>query len=693
MFNLSIKKWTLSELNKDRASAIAEKWNIPFFLAVILDIRNITEKNDIDFFLSDKNTISEPDNFIDIDVAVKRIKKAIENFEKICVFGDYDADGVTATSLLYSYLESNNTNVIFYIPQRDSEGYGLSNSAIDKLKDQDISLIITVDNGISAIDEVEYAKNSGIDIIITDHHRIKDKIPNALAVIDPYRPEYNLEFRDFAGVGVAFKLIMALEGEDKNMEELFREYADLVTLGTIADSVFLENENRTIVKLGLKHMATTERLGLKVMLNNAGLYGKNLHSENMSYLIIPKINASGRLGSAEKVVKLLTSKDIDEAEEIANQIHEENQFRKQIELNIISQVEKLFEEEPSRRYDRVLVIEGENWHTGVIGIIASKICEKYGKPCIIISIDGDIAKGSGRSIEGFSLCDAIFACCEHLIRFGGHPMAAGLNIKTEKIKDFKKAIDNYAKNLDKMPFPVLKLDCKLNPSALSVNLIDQMSALEPFGCANPSPIFGLFEMKLENIKPVGGGKHLRLSFSRNNNIVTAMLFYVCPDDFPYKVGDTLDLAVTLSKSEYLGSADLSIFIKGIKLTHINIDKIIKQKYVYESIKRGDSVDSDIIESIIPNRDEFACVYRFLRNHSGWDFGLDVLCYRLRNKIKYSKLAIILDIMAELKLVNMNADGDIYHIRLREAKTKTDLNTSKILKHLLSLQRGEKVHAI
>ena len=562
-------------------------------------------------------------------------------------------------------------------------------NAIDKLKEYGVSLIITVDNGIVAIDEVKYAKSLGIDMVITDHHQPREELPQAVAVVDPHRKDCPSEFKSLAGVGVAFKLVMALDEDEGDFNTLLENYSDLVAIGTIGDIVPIKNENRFFVKNGMKYISHTDRVGLKALLEEAGIYGKSFSTGSVSFTIVPRINACGRMSSSDKAVQLLLSDYKDISDEIAASIGDENRFRQKAEQEIVKEVEELFKREPHRIYEQILVVEGENWHQGVIGIVASKITEKYGKPSIVISSSNGLSKGSGRSIEGFSLYDAVYACSEHLTMFGGHPMAAGLNLYSKDVEAFKASIENYAKNYGEIPAAKLKIDCKLNPKALSIDLINQISELEPFGFSNPKPMFVLSNMSLEKIQPVGGGKHLRLRFTRNDTAVTAMKFSITKEDFPYTVGDILDLAVSIDMNEYNGEKSLSIIIRDYKLSISDYESIIEFKRDFEKIKRGDINLKNSISLFIPSRNEFAEIYRYLRHNSGFKGTIDILQYRIGDtQINFGKMAVILDIMNECGLINLLIDGDDYAVNLKDVTGKVDLESSSLLKRLKSW-RGEK----
>ena len=610
---LKIKNWHLAKLDKVNAQKIACQNNIPFFLAMMLDVRNIVDEKRIHELLSDEFEVSNPFEFIDMDKAVDRIQKAINSGEKICVYGDYDADGVTSTALLYLYLENCEANVIYYIPDRNSEGYGLNFSAIDKLFAEKVSLIITVDNGISAFDEVAYANSFGIETVITDHHQPPELLPNAVAIVGPHRSDCKSFFKNLAGVGVVFKLVCALEGSFADVEFILENYSDLILIGTIGDVVPLIGENRYLVKQGLKYIKNTNNLGVQEILNLAKLTEKPINSTNIAFNVVPRINASGRLSFSKKLVQLLTSENQIEVQNIATQVENDNVKRKEIENEILLQAEELLKNEPVRAYQRVLIVEGENWHPGVIGIVAARLLEKYGKPTIVISKMDVVARGSCRSIEGFSLYEAIKTCAKYLVRFGGHPLAAGFELKCDDLNKFKNDINNFAKNFGVMPCLSLNIDCKLNSEALSLDLIEQLEPLEPFGKDNPEFTFGLYNMKICDITFVGAEKnHLRLTLSRNSHKITAMKFFTTAQDFSYEFNDEVDLAVKLSKSEFRGQESLTLIIDGIKFSGLDNKLLIDEQRVYESIKRNEQVNSKLLQEHTPSRADFSVLYKFLK---------------------------------------------------------------------------------
>lgn len=693
-----MKKWLVSSLNKDKISLVADEMNISPLLVMLLFNRGYTDVDSIrDFLFGDDHYASSFDamEFADMDKAVKRIRKAIDNFESICIYGDYDVDGVTSTALLYMYLESQGANVTYFIPDRKS-GYGLNNTDIERLrKEQSVSLIVTVDNGVSAVNEIDFASELGIDVVITDHHKLPDKLPNAVAIVDPHRDDCPSRFKEYAGVGVAFKLMCALEGKSSSVYDLLDEYADIVAIGTISDIVPLVSENRFLSKYGLSLLEKEIRPGIQRLLDLSCTLEKKITSSIIAFSLAPRINAVGRLDLAEKAVKMLTSNNTEEAENCADFLNECNTIRKEIETKIIKEIESRIC--ASTNYDQVLVVDGENFHTGVIGIVASKLVSKYCKPCIVISIEGDMARGSGRSVEGFSLYDAVKSWFDenttdgHMngsneqVKFGGHTMAIGFDIPVSYVESLKCKVNEYAARVGVPPL-ALKIDCKLKPESLDYSMIRDIELLEPFGCENRFPVFGLYEMKILDIVPLGGGKHLKIVCGKGSTKVSAMKFSTTLNDFEFMIGDVVDLAVTLNKNEFKGQELLSIFITEMKCSQVNEDQCIADIRLYESIKRKEDISCETINKVIPTRNEFAVVYRFFEaNHR--NYTCEMLMYRIgENSIGLCKLLLILDIMEELSLVTKTVlSNGKYHIKLCHQKNKVSLDSSKILQELKGLR--------
>lgn len=670
-----MKKWVTTELDKDKTKEIAQMYQLPIFTALLLTIRGLTDRDEIERFFDNSGQLPDPFTIKDMDKAVERIRQAIQSQEKICIYGDYDCDGVTSTALLYSYLESASANVSYYIPDRNAEGYGMNRKALDKLKEQGVELIITVDNGISAIDEILYAEELGMEVVVTDHHKPQDILPHAIAVVDPHRLDDTSDFTECCGAGLAMMLAIALEGDSFTILE---NYSDLAALGTVADLVPLNGVNRIIVKEGLLRINNTDRPGLISLMEQAQL--DKVNAGSIGFRIAPRINAAGRLGSPYDAFSLLLTEDDGQAAVLAEQLSDLNAQRQSIENHIYEDICQMLAEQPERTLDRVIVVSSENWNAGVIGIVASRITDKYGKPCIIISEGHDICKGSGRSIVGFSLVDAIFACSEYLDKFGGHPMAAGISLQRERIEDFRQAINRYADQMETMPLPVLKIDSKLNPNRIVVDMVRQQQHFEPFGYGNPKPVFSLCGLKLERILPLSGGKHLKLVVSREQARLNLVKFSTSPDDFPYEEGSLLDFAVSLDINIYQQQEYISFSIKDIKPSGFDNESAMREVQLYEQYQK--ECYTPQLCQYYPSREEFAVIYRYLRQHLRALYTIDSLLSALRTPtIGAFKLLMILDIMKEMQLVTYSRTSDELRVQLREISGKVDLEASAIYQKL------------
>lgn len=673
-----LRKWEVRPLDKERAAAFAQTYGVPFFLAMLMNIRGFDDAAHLREFLGEGEPLSDPFLLKDMDKAAARITRAVDNMEKIAVYGDYDADGVTSTAMLYSYLETRGADVIFYIPQREGEGYGMNIGAVEYLKEQGVSLIVTVDNGISSVQEVARANELGIDVVVTDHHRPQEILPDAVAVVDAYRPDDTSPYKHFSGVGIAFKLLMALEDGAGDVEDLLEAYSDLAAIGTIGDIVPLTGENRTLIRAGLERLSQSDRPGVLALLENAGIAGKALTSTNVAFTLVPRINATGRMGAPERAVRLLISGYEEEAEVLSEEICADNEERRRVEAEI---AEAAFADIEAKGYmkDRVVVVDGENWHHGVIGIVASRVTERCGKPCMIISRGETEAKGSGRSIEGFSLFEAICACGDLLIKFGGHPMAAGITLKPENIEAFRKRINQYAaEHFPQMPTQTVTLDCKLNPAALSVSMAQSLTQLEPFGNGNPQPVFGLFNMELSNVTPVGGGGHLRLTLEKNGAVITAMRFNTKPEELPYHIGDKIDLAVQLEAREFRGQPSLTVIVRDMKFAAFNTEKNIASLASFEKWQRGEVLSAEDKNRLYPDRACLAAIYRALRTVNGKETDQVRFVSQFGKDMTLGLFKTALLVFEERGLVHSEIADDTFTAALIETSGKTDITRSPVL---------------
>lgn len=684
-----MKRWSIAKLNRENAKTITERYELPPIIATLLDIRGIISERDINSFLFDESTVDNPFEIKDMDKAAERVRLAVENGEKICVYGDYDADGVTSTALMYSYLETIGADVIYYIPSRESEGYGMNMSAVDSLKEKNVDLIITVDNGISAIDEIARAKELGIDTVVTDHHMPGDKLPDAAAVVDMHRSDCNSRFKSISGVGVAFKLVMAIEGEYADVDMLLDNYSDLLSIGTIGDIMPLIDENRVFVKRGLKHINNGDRPGIASLVEHAGLSGKNINSGNVSFGIVPRINAVGRLGQSDDCVNMLITDDYDAAEKTVLKLSDDNSQRQKIEKEILEKINVLIAKNPTLVQDRVIIISGKDWHQGVIGIVSSRLKDIYGKPCIILSETNGVCKGSGRSVEGFDLWEAVCACSGCLDHFGGHPMAVGLGVEYSRIDEFREEINKFAASKGDMPYDILKIDCKLNPAYIDVDVAKSLSYLQPYGAGNPTPVFALCNLRIKNVTPLSNNKHIKITFTNGNTHIQALKFFCSTSDFLYKIGDVVDIAVNLDVNVYKNNESLSVIIKDIKYTDVDYKDYIDSLRIFESFCCGEQVDLNKLKTIIPDRNDFAVVYRYLKQEKDLlNISLDIIVHKLSNLINYGKLKVILEAMNELSLIAFYEDMYKTQVKLLKVNSKVNLEDASIIKALKEVYQSE-----
>lgn len=557
------KKWQVYEADENRISELIDKYNLNKLLATILVNRGITEEADIRLFLEPtRNDFHDPFLITDMKIAVDRIIKAIENKENVTIYGDYDVDGITSITVLKSFLQDMGLEVSSYIPNRLDEGYGLNKDAIDKIVEQKCDLMITVDCGISAINEIEYANSLGIETIITDHHEPGNELPKAMAVIDNKRKDSNYPFRELAGVGVVFKLIQAIGKKLSLKEEEYLKYLDIVCVGTISDIVPLVDENRVIAKLGLMLISQTRNMGLRSIINSSG-YSK-IDSNTISFGVAPRINACGRMGKAEEALELFLSKNINQVNELTKRLNEHNRIRQETEKNIFETAVNQIQKEHLDK-NNAIVVGGENWHHGVIGIVSSKITEMYFKPSILLSFEEDgIGKGSGRSIPGFDLHDALMKCQDMIEKFGGHSMAVGVTVKKEKFEEFKNKFEEIATEANiKEIIPIINIDAKISLDSIEKDMVESLKRLEPFGEGNKMPIFAFKNLKIDSIRALSEGKHLKLTLKDNNTIINAIGFNIGYLADEYKIGDKIDVAGVLEINSFNGVESLQINIKDI----------------------------------------------------------------------------------------------------------------------------------
>ena len=559
------KKWECYEIDKNKVNELIKEYKINEILAKVLVNKGIINKEDIDLFMKPtRKDFHDPFLMPDMEIAVERILKAIEKKEKIMIYGDYDADGITSITVLKNFLEERGLQVASYIPNRLDEGYGLNKEAINKIYNDGYKLMITVDCGISAIDEIEYANSLKIETVITDHHEPAESIPNAIAVVDAKRKDNKYPFNKLAGVGVVFKLIQAISIKLNLEEKEYLKYLDIVCIGTISDIVPLVDENRVIAKLGLKLVAQTRNVGLKALIETIGF--KNIDSGSISFGVAPRINACGRMGNEQVALDLFLSKDYEEAKKLAIRLNEYNIERQTIEKKIYDEVVEKIE---TNEKDKTCIIVGsEGWHHGIIGIVASKVTEMYFKPSILICFEDEDGKGSGRSIPGFDLHEALMNCNNSLERFGGHSMAVGVTIKKSKFDDLKNQLEEYARKCEVNKIvPIINIDSEILLKEVDIESVKSLKLLEPYGEANKMPLFLFKNLKINSIRSLSDGKHLRLTLRDDNFMINAIGFNMGELSEKYLLDDRVDIVGNLDINSYNGNESVQIILKDMRKSY------------------------------------------------------------------------------------------------------------------------------
>ncbi|NLK70183.1 MAG: single-stranded-DNA-specific exonuclease RecJ [Clostridiales bacterium] len=671
-----MKKWIINKPDTALAEKIVKQSNLSRLCADVLVSRGITDIEQASKFLNVEG-LEAPYIIKDMQKAAEIINDAVNDGKKICIYGDYDCDGITSTVILYSYLECIGADVTYYIPERD-EGYGINKESIKELSEDGVELIITVDNGISAFEEAEFIYELGMDLIITDHHQPGERLPRASAIVNPHRRDCPSEFKALCGAGVALKLVAAMDGGDYDMA--LEEFGDLAAIGTVADIVKLESENRFIVENGLRMIKNTERVGLLALIEASGLAGKEITSTSIGFMIAPRINASGRFGSPKQAVELLLCEDPDEAQRLANELNALNNERKKIENKIMLKIAEQVTENPEMLNERVLIFSGEDWHHGVIGIVASRMVERFGKPSFVITVEGDVARGSVRSFGEFSVFKCLEYCSELLLRYGGHKSAGGFSIATDKIPDFVEMVKQYALTYhDIMPDLTIEVDKLLLPDDINGENINSLKMLEPFGEGNRQPLFSIYGAIIDSIISLSNGAHTKLKLIYGNKYFYAMMFRTKVSDISMQKGEKWDFIVSLENNSYSDKTTCILLVKDYRKSGIKQLGYFSAKSIYEKYLRGEEIPYEYYTKICPVRDEMIKVYKLIPS-SGID--LDTLFMKLAaSDINYCKMKATIDILRELNLVNYNAYEQ--KVSLIPAKRKVNLEESSCLKKLRS----------
>lgn len=646
----------------------------------------------------------------DMDKAVARIEKALAAGEKIAIYGDYDVDGVTSTSLLYLYLRERGADVMYYIPSRLHEGYGLSRGAMDRLAEAGVRLMITVDTGITAVDETAYAKTLGIETVVTDHHACRETLPDVCAAVNPHRPDDKYPFDELAGVGVVFKLVSAMEitrarreGESDAaaVRRICHDYADLVAIGTVADVMPLVDENRLIVSYGLSRINREPRAGIAALIeaaNGKGRAPRRVNSTFIGFGIAPRMNAAGRMGDATVAAELLLSEGGEKSERLAGELCELNTERQTEENRIAEAAYRKIEEQAAKEKPRVLVLDDDDWHQGIIGIVASRITERYGLPSILVTYDGspdrdgsaaDLGKGSGRSVKGLNLVEALTACADLLERFGGHELAAGLSVRRGNIPLLRERLNAYAAErlTDEMLCVCLDADCEVGMTELTEKLVEETEKLEPFGTANPAPVFVMRNANLRRVSPIGGGKHLRMTVEKDGVSMGAVWFGMTLAALDFDTAEPVDLMFRLGINEFRGETSLQMTLIDARPTVDGEAELEREKQRYAEIEAGGHFART--EDLLPSRDECGAVWRFLRREAALGhstFPVRRLLLRLNGQgaghFNYCKLMWILRIFDELKLCSFREPvPDTLLLSPDGSGGKKDLDSSVLLASL------------
>lgn len=725
MLNFFKKNWSSSAVSPDlfkdeRVREISNSLGLTELSSQLLINRGYETVESAKEFLTKSNELlHDPFLLKDIEKGARIILDAVSAKKKIVIYGDYDVDGVTSVSILYMYLKKLSADVSYYIPTRVGEGYGMSISAIDKIASTGVDLIITVDTGITAVEEAEYVKSLGISLVITDHHECHVDLPCADALINPRRPDCSYPFKDLAGVGVAFKLLCAMEkmlhpedGLAECVGRISKEYVDLVAIGTVADVMPVKDENRLLVSYGLKLMEESPRIAISELLSavngDSGKFRqkKKITSGIIGFTIAPRINAAGRIKDASLAVELFLAETPESAAEYANRLCEINRERQTEENKIIESAKDKIEREHDFERDPVIVLDDPSWHHGVIGIVASRITEKYKCPSILVSFEGeendgsssDIGKGSGRSVKGLNLVEALTYCSDLLVKYGGHELAAGLTVTKENLPEFRRRINEYARErLGKEQQAISQnADIELMPSDLSMKTAKELYYFEPFGVSNPVPVFLMRGLNVSSATNVGGGKHARYILEKDNFVFQAMFFRRSVSDLDVYEGDMVDVLFNLDVNSFQGKENLQLILKDITLSENCLSSEIAERETAAAILNGtfnfaDSAPGSSVD-ILPTRDDFKTVYNTLRRELRMEndvFSIRALLKLLGDNghsFRYVKLKLIIKVFQELNLLSvdeLDADREIYMFKYVFLKSKADLDKSNLYKKIKS----------
>lgn len=681
-------RWNLRPSGPAGSRAELERAGLPPLCAAVLCARGVDTAPAASAFLAHgPDLLHDPFLLRDMEKAVERISRAIREQETVAVYGDYDVDGITATCLLTQFLRTLGGQVVSYIPDRTEEGYGLNNHAIDALARQGVTLIVTVDCGITAAQEVEYARALGVDVVITDHHQCKEVLPQAMAVVDPRRPDCSYPFPDLAGVGVALKLALALTAPAQRPQVLL-DYGELAAIGTVADVMLLQGENRALVHLGLERLADCSRPGLQALLREAGCpRGQVPTTVTIGYGLAPRINAAGRMEQAGTALELLLTQDPQRGQELAQELCQLNRLRQAIELEIFQHCDQLLTHTPALSAP-VIVLAGEGWHQGVIGIVASRLAEKYACPAFMISLDGDKGKGSCRSFGGFNLFGALERCAPLLDSYGGHELAAGFSIRRDNIPAFRAALCQLVEEFaGHQPMESsLDVDCEIpHCSLLSPQDVESLSLLEPFGSGNPKPVFLLRSVCVLSHTDVGGGRHLKLKLRRDGVVMDAIFFSANTAACGIENGQRLDIAFTLQINQFRGNRTVQLQLCDLRPAPTRSQL---ERSLFRRLQAGETLSPWEASLMLPQRRDFAHLWRYLEQlcaagpaQAPMDQLLRQVTRSFSGHRSYGKALVCLHVMDERGLIQVAVQNQQATVRLCRPREKVDLEQAGMMRQL------------
>lgn len=686
---MKFEKWNIPSLSAETVCQLTEA-GYPYLVSAVLVSRGITTAADAAAFLAQEHSLTyDPRLMRDMDCAAERINRALADGERMAVFGDYDVDGITATVILVDYLKGRGADCLHYIPRRIEDGYGLSCDAIAALRKKGVSLLITVDCGITGVEEVAFARSLGMDVVVTDHHECKETLPDAVAVVDPHRPDCPYPFKHLAGCGVALKLVLALAGPDRE-EALVSRYCTLAAIGTVADVMQMSGENRTLVSRGLASIDHSDFIGLHALLQEAGLAEKAVTSVQIGFVLAPRINAAGRMGEADKAAELLLSTDPAEAARLARELCALNRERQSVEQEIYAQALEMIEHLPEEeRY--ALVLSSEQWHQGVVGIVASRLSEKYACPSFMIHLSDGVGKGSCRSWGGFNLFAALEACQDLLLGFGGHELAAGFTIEEHNIPAFRQRMNQYARKFrgGQAPVSVLEVDVPiLHPGRVTLQEVEELRALEPYGAGNSRPLFCLQGATLDRAQNVGQNRHLKVRLSKGSAQFDGIFFSATAERCGCRAGSRVDAAFYLQVNEFRGSRTVQLQIVDIRPSLCGSARESESLQLMARCMAGEAVLPKEAVRLLPSREQFVHLWRALERtvppdglHTCYLPYIRGLAEELTGAEPFLRAAFCLEIFRERGLVALQHSGDELTLHLTRRGRKISLEESDYLRTL------------